>query len=62
MKNLILMAKNKAERLTDAELSDEITAIESRRKLRHVIVAPLILAVLKWEQEDRKNGDKTPKA
>jgi hypothetical protein len=36
MKNLILMTKQKAERLTDVELSEEIAAIEAGRKLSHV--------------------------
>lgn len=63
MRNLILMALEKAERLTCAELAQEIAQLESgKRSLRvrdeqgrAVPMNPLILAVFRQEIENRKN-------
>jgi hypothetical protein len=62
MKNLILMALNKAERLTEAELAEEIAQFESGKKQLtvrdergHLVpLAPIILAVYRREAEKRK--------
>ena len=64
MKNLISMALDKAERLTDEELKEEIKQLESgKRKLRvcnergrTVPLRPLILAVFMEEAERRKKS------
>ncbi len=48
------MTKHKAERLTDVELSEEIAALESGRKLRHFLMSPVMVNVLKREQADRQ--------
>ena len=61
MKNLILMAREKAERLTDKELAEEIEQLQSgKRKLRlrdeqgrPVPLNDIILAVFKRIQEER---------
>jgi hypothetical protein len=62
MKNLILMTLDKAKRLNDDELANEIAQLESgERKLRLpdengklVLLNPLILRVLRREIENRK--------
>lgn len=62
MKNLILMALEKAERLTCAKLAQEITQLESGKtnlrvrdeRGRAVPMNPLILAVFRQEMEKRK--------
>ena len=62
MKDLFLLATQKAQRLTDEELAEEIRRFESgEQKLyapdehgRRVPLHPLILPVLKNEQERRK--------
>ncbi len=61
MKNLILMAREKAERLTDKKLAEEIEQLQSgKRKLRlrdeqgrPVPLNDIILAVFKRIQEER---------
>ena len=65
MKNLILMAVEKAKRLTDDELTEEIAQLESGRKKlrltnergRGVPLNELILPVLRREQERRVDLD-----
>ena len=64
MKNLILMALDKAERLNDAELAEEIGQLESgNRKLRlrdelsrAVPLHPIILEVFRHVAEKRKKS------
>ncbi len=62
MRNLILMALDKAERLTDDELAHEIGQLESGKKKlrlrdergRAVPLDPMILAVFRQEAEKRQ--------
>jgi hypothetical protein len=61
MKNLILMALDKAERLTEAELAEEIAQLQSGKKKlrvrdepgRPMPLNPIVLAVLRREAEKR---------
>lgn len=54
MRNLILMALDKAERLTDEELAEEIAQLESgTRKLQQPDERDIILPVLRRVQEHR---------
>jgi hypothetical protein len=64
MKNLILMALDKAERLSDDELTEEIEQLESGKKKlrvrdeqgRAVPLDPTILAVFRHEAEKWKKS------
>ena len=64
MKNLILIALDKAKRLTDEELREQIAQLESGKKKlrlrdergRALPLSPMILAVYRRVQEERKKA------